>query len=211
MPHSSIESPANIHLHRKSSSFNILAVSLNSTTTSSEGNLRIANLTDEDTLSINQLSSPITGPHFMAPIEKRHHLSESLSRGSGVKESSPGSSQSKKDHEQTFFNAHYSRRSFNPSSIRKGLEGHTMSTPTVPRSPPTAKCADKGIIRDLKSKQYHSGSSQPPSKLAINIPVKFLYLDPSQKSAFSEKAPETALPPYSSPGNGHPLRLSMFT
>lgn len=180
---------------------------------SSRNDLRVLNLTDEDMSFMNQLSTPRSPSSLKTLVEKEEQTCKDCSCGSGMEKSSPKLAGGPK---KAHIGAECFRNTFHAPCVKKNSKEHMLSTPTsLPLGKATGNDrSDTEVVHDFAPK-YGVQSQLQTSKLAINIPAYPIYLDPSRRSAFCdmmpEKGPETALPPYSSPGNGHPFRLSMFT
>jgi len=198
----SIKPPPNIYPHRRVSSLNRLGSDIPYLRgQSSKGDLRIANLTDQDTFFLQQISTPTSSSPLQTCVERPERVSWKRGSPDDVKSG---------------------RKSFRLTGNFKKTSRYSVHTPDEAMSKKifkeyviaTSSQVDSADPRYSKSEKRQSVVNFGPqtSKLAINIPMKFLYLDQGQKSALSEvdKGPETALPPYSSPGNGYPLRPSMF-
>lgn len=209
----SIENLANYHLQRASLLNMSTCGPSGPVPSSSRNDLRVLNLTDEDTSFMNQLSTPRTPSSLKTLVETQEQACKDYPCGSGMEKNSaklagsPG---------KIHIGSERSRNTFHAPFVKKNYKEHRLSTPaSLPLGKATGNDRYDTKVVQYLAPRYGVQSQLQTSKLAINIPMYPIYIDPSQRSAFCdmmpEKGPETALPPYSSPGNGHPFRLSMFT
>lgn len=207
-----VENLATVHLQR--ASLLNMSTSPRPVPSSSRNELRVLNLTDEDTFYMDQSSTPRScSPQTLVEKQGQTHEKD-YPYGSKMekKDLKPAGDPSKNPKGPGYF-----RNTFQAPLVKKNTQERRLSTPTFLPLPGRATVNDRKdtkVVQELAPK-YSVQSQLQTSKLAINIPVYPIYPDPNQRSAFCdmmpEKGPETALPPYSSPGNGHTLRLSMFT
>ncbi|GJJ06509.1 hypothetical protein Clacol_000701 [Clathrus columnatus] len=206
----SIKPPPNIYLHRRVSSLNALGCYTSIPRSPlNKGDLRIVNLTDQDTFFLQQISTPTSSSSFQTCVDRPDYVAGNRGSPDNVKVGRSSFRLTGNNSKKTSLrlSTRYSLHTLSDRATAEKISKEYEIATSLPMGP-----MDSHQCPKLEKHQSFTNFRPQPSKLAINIPMKLLYLDPSQKSALSEvdRGPETALPPYSSPGNGYPLGPSMF-